>query len=548
MLVHSDLTTELHKRILSRAILYADVENNQGTNTFRILSSQGKPQKWLIDLRKLAMCSADLDLLAQVFWDRMTPHFPFQVGGLEVGAVPLVSAILMKGHALGKSVNGFVVRKSRKKRGLCQQVEGEVNELPIVIVDDLVNSGQSVQRVLAVLQEQKHDINSVFSYINFGNPTSERFFKSVSIQHHHIFQLQDFNISATPQERHFPEEQTLNIQWQFSPTSHPNYTLSLPRSAPVFDGDNIYYGADDANFYAINKRTGVKQWSFETGESVKGILSSPVIFQGRVIFGAYDGSLYCLNCTSGKQVWQSHLAEYIGSSPCISESLGLVFIGLEHSIYQQRGEIAAVDLMTGEKRWGMTVSNFVHASPIYDADSNSVFIGSNHHIVYALDASSGECRWQFDAKGPVKMAAAVDSKRRQVIVPSFDGHCYGLDIVTGRENFRLKAGFAFNSTPLVFNDHLYIGSCDKHFYIYDLKQNQQRHKLASIGRIFSSPRQYNNSIWYGSNDGFIRQIDKDGKCIGGILLSERPLTPVVYDDELQHYLIVTMGNHLVCLK
>ena len=58
-----------------------------------------------------------LDAYATLFWERYAGSFPFQVCGMESAAISLVAAIVLKGHAKGKDVNGLFVRKSRKRMG-----------------------------------------------------------------------------------------------------------------------------------------------------------------------------------------------------------------------------------------------------------------------------------------------------------------------------------------------------------------------------------------------------------------------------------------------
>ena len=137
----------LLKALSERAICTSD--NSPTTPRTR----HGKPMKWLLDIRKLFLNGDDLELVTEAFWDCMEDRLPFQIGGLEVGAVPLVGALIVKARQRGHNINGFIVRKSRKKSGLCNQIEGVLNQHPIVIVDDLANSGSSLRRVHAALSD-----------------------------------------------------------------------------------------------------------------------------------------------------------------------------------------------------------------------------------------------------------------------------------------------------------------------------------------------------------------------------------------------------------
>ncbi len=513
-----------------------------------IRSGHGGRQVWLFDLRALMTQSDDLNLLSEVFWEKMSDKWPFQVGGLEVGAIPLVAAIVMKGREKKLKVNSFIVRKSRKKSGLCKQIEGTLTDEPIIIVDDLINSGHSMRRVIAAVEEENKKVSHVFTFIDFQTDTAKALMKEASINYEGVYKLGDFDISmGSKKPAMFFEKNTLSTDWAYQPPT-PNYVFSVPHSGPVFDDKNVYYGADNGYFYAVDKRSGNKRWEFQTGDSIKGIFSSPALTEKGVVFGAYDGSVYHLNRNDGSVIWEAPVAEYVGSSPCLAPELNLVFIGLEHSIFNNHGALVALNLETGEKVWEQFTKEYMHSTPAYCADGRLVTVGSNDGKVLLFEAKTGRKHWEFEMKGPLKAAPTFDLKRRQIIAPSFDKNCYGIDIDTGAETFRFSAGHVFYNTALVVEDRVYVGSCDKNFYIYDLEAKKLVKKMPTTGRILSHPQLINGDIWFGSNDGGVRQIDLDGDYKGGTILPERPVTPIIYDPEIDRYFVVTMGNYLVCMK
>lgn len=534
----------LFKRIKALAL----VRTNETEGVILRKAKVGTQQSWLFDLRALMTRSEDLNLLAEVFWERMEDQWPFQIGGLEVGAIPLVAAIVMKGHEKGLTVNSFIVRKSRKKAGLCKQIEGDLTADPIVVVDDLMNSGVSMHRVVAALEQTEKSVQTVFTYLDFERTSAHQYLADEGIRYEGVFKLSEFGLKLQGKASSiFADPATLQVDWVFQPP-FPNYVFSVPHSAPAYDETCLYYGADNGFFYAVDKITGEKKWEFQTGDSIKGIFSSPVLTETGVIFGAYDGSVYHLDRTDGTVIWEAAIAEYVGSSPCLALDLNLVFIGLEHNVHNNRGSIVALDLETGEKQWEQFTADYMHSTPAYCAEERLVAVGSNDGLVLLLDAKSGHIYWRFNMEGPLKMAPTFDLKRNQIIAPSFDKKCYGIDIDTGQENFHFEAGHVFYNKGLVVEDFLYVGSCDKYLYIYDLAQNKLHKKFKTIGRILSNPRLINDTVWFGSNDGGVRQIDKDGNLIGGTILPERPVTPIVYDESIDRYFVVTMGNFLVRMK
>src|SRR5262249_23607340 len=134
----------------------------------RIVSSFGTRTKWLIDMRKTFFDPVGLDLVAELFWERFADKLPFQVGGLEMGAVPLVTAIMSKGLQRGTPVNGFAVRKERKHHGLTKTYEGELTDDPIVVVDDLINSASTQEKVRVVVAESGRSVREAFVVVDYG--------------------------------------------------------------------------------------------------------------------------------------------------------------------------------------------------------------------------------------------------------------------------------------------------------------------------------------------------------------------------------------------
>src|SRR5438093_7801186 len=74
------------------------------------------------------------------------------VGGLESGAVPVSTAIVFYSNQLleGSKLSGFFVRKEAKKHGLQKRIEG-LPVSPLVVVDDVVTTGQSVLDAVSAL-------------------------------------------------------------------------------------------------------------------------------------------------------------------------------------------------------------------------------------------------------------------------------------------------------------------------------------------------------------------------------------------------------------
>jgi orotate phosphoribosyltransferase len=67
------------------------------------------------------------------------------VGGMGLGAGPLISAVALKGN-----IKGFYIRKKAKQNGIGKRVEGHL-EPPALVLDDVINKGNSVMKAIDII-------------------------------------------------------------------------------------------------------------------------------------------------------------------------------------------------------------------------------------------------------------------------------------------------------------------------------------------------------------------------------------------------------------
>lgn len=105
-------------------------------------------------------------------------EFPqFQFCGLESGSLPLITGLQMYAKSFGLSINAFTVRKERKSYGLFHWVEGMPDNTPVMLIDDVVNSGSSMGRAYDVAAREYGLTSAKNSYtiIELGRYEPERF-------------------------------------------------------------------------------------------------------------------------------------------------------------------------------------------------------------------------------------------------------------------------------------------------------------------------------------------------------------------------------------
>lgn len=541
------ILTRLNCQLLQRSIAQHGLKKSP---PHTIVSQNGGATQWLFDLREVFLRPAELKLFGDIFWDLFKECYPFQVGGQETAAIPLIAAIMLKGQQVGKPVNGFIIRKNRKPYGLQKKIEGVLNDSKIILVDDLVNSGQTLLNQIRVLEEVDKKPDTVFTVIRYRERECYRFLYDRSIKLFSLFSLDNFGVSlASRQRAEVPREQFKPV-WTFK-APQPNFFYRVPKSSPYIDTVKIYFGTDDGHMWALDQGDGSVIWKFRVGPHANGksIFSSPAIFDGILYFGAYDGCVYALDAATGALIWQNGDADWVGSSPAIAGDLGMLFIGLEFALPQRRGGIVALDLKTGVKKWEhYHMAGYTHSSPRYIEEKNSVVIGNNDGRVYAFEAQTGVLSWEIKTGDAVKASFAYDVSRNLVCFGSFDKNIYAVDLHSGAIAFQIPTEGIIFSTPAVSSNVLYCGSSDKSLYAISLDTGRITGKFHAGGRIFSTPLIVDGSIYFGATDGKMYELlEESGKLVGLYQVTERITNSILFNPTSKRFFLTTYANELYCL-
>ena len=517
----------------------------------RLLSPKGRANRWMVDMRPLCMDAAFLDLIAELFWEKFQGALPFQIGGMEVAAIPLICAIALKGQARGTPINAFIVRKERKSYGTGNLVEGTLDDSPIIVVDDVMNSGTSLEKVRVILNETFHEISQIFVLVDFHSPSGESWRIKHNIPVHSLTGLPDLGLGLQ-RARKSQSASQFKTEWSYS-SPDPNFFHRVPKSFPVTDGRRVYFGSDCGVFWCLDGRSGSVRWKFRVNaRGHKNIWSAAALHAGGVYFGSYDGNVYRLDAETGAERWRFIGADWVGSSPAVAPELGLLFIGLEFATANPRGSIAALSLDTGELMWEKKTRRFTHASPAYCADGQRVCCGSNDNELFMLDAATGNVKWRFatedkgKAVGSIRHAPAFDMARGQVVVGCANGTIYVVDSDTGEEAWTVQTDNSIYTIPLIVGENAFVGSTDKYLYVLDLEKRNLKKKIFCGSKVFSPPRFIGEKIYFGACNGLIYELDpRSLEITGSHQLADAVTNAVAYSSETQLFYALTYVNQLV---
>ncbi|MDT0630140.1 orotate phosphoribosyltransferase [Rubrivirga sp. S365] len=132
-----------------------------------ITDPRGQPIGWLLDTRTPMLDGEVFAEAGTVLADRLRARGIEQVAGFGYGAFPLVTAVLPHGTGEQPFVGGFI-RERRKPYGRRRLVEGPLDRTkPVALMDDILNSGRSAARAVALLRSDGFQVAGVMTLFNF---------------------------------------------------------------------------------------------------------------------------------------------------------------------------------------------------------------------------------------------------------------------------------------------------------------------------------------------------------------------------------------------
>jgi len=106
--------------------------------------ASGKKAKYYLDGKQITLHSKGLQLVAEGLLDLLVDVEFDAIGGMSIGADPIIGAVLAVAAQRGRDLAGFLVRKEAKGHGTGRYIEGPVTPgSRVVVVDDVVTTGGS---------------------------------------------------------------------------------------------------------------------------------------------------------------------------------------------------------------------------------------------------------------------------------------------------------------------------------------------------------------------------------------------------------------------
>ena len=144
----------------------------------KVTLASGRESDFYLDLRQTLMRPRGVALAGELALEALQAGPPVEaVGGMAVGAVPFVSAVLAAADRKGQGdLLGFFVRKEAKKHGLGRRVEGGFREgQSVALLEDTTTTGGSTLEAVDAVTEAGGKVARVLCLVDRGEGASEAF-------------------------------------------------------------------------------------------------------------------------------------------------------------------------------------------------------------------------------------------------------------------------------------------------------------------------------------------------------------------------------------
>ncbi|HAA92357.1 MAG TPA: orotate phosphoribosyltransferase [Rhodospirillaceae bacterium] len=153
--------------------------------------ASGAKSNMFFDMKKTMLDPEGASLLTEALWEEIKDRDVDCIGGLEMGAVPIVSQLSMRSFP-EKPIPSFFVRKQTKGHGTDQKIDGYLPKGKTAIVfEDVTTTGGSALQAVDAVRKAGLTVNTVITVVD-RLAGAEQAFSEQDIELVSLFTKEDF--------------------------------------------------------------------------------------------------------------------------------------------------------------------------------------------------------------------------------------------------------------------------------------------------------------------------------------------------------------------
>lgn len=163
-----EVVTERTKRILKLAHETGALLRGE------FILSSGKKSDHYFEGKRLTLYPEGAYLIGKEIFERLEGTGIDAVGGLVMGAFPIITAVAIASFQEGKPIPTFIVREQPKAHGTRRKIEGHFQKgTRVAIVDDVITTGDSVLKAIKAVEEEGSKVEKVIVIVDRNEGGSE---------------------------------------------------------------------------------------------------------------------------------------------------------------------------------------------------------------------------------------------------------------------------------------------------------------------------------------------------------------------------------------
>jgi len=158
----------------------------------RIVLASGKESDYYFDMKPAMLDPQGAGLLTELILEELQGVSADCIGGIEMGAVPLIAPVAMRSPDFERYLSGFFVRKALKDHGTKKRIDGtDIAGKTVVILEDVTTTGGSAMDAVNAVQDAGAKVALVLSILDRGEGAAELYAKA-GIPFKSLFRAEEF--------------------------------------------------------------------------------------------------------------------------------------------------------------------------------------------------------------------------------------------------------------------------------------------------------------------------------------------------------------------
>jgi len=129
--------------------------------------ASGGMSDFYLDMKPTTFSPEGLNLIADILYDMLREdHSVDAVGGLELGALPIINAVSMRSWS-DRPIDGFIVRKEKKGHGTDKKIDGNFRpDSNVVLFEDVTTRGGSVMEAVNAVRSRGATVSKIITIVD----------------------------------------------------------------------------------------------------------------------------------------------------------------------------------------------------------------------------------------------------------------------------------------------------------------------------------------------------------------------------------------------